>query len=338
MNKKRLLAPLLIGAMLGLGYLGYQRYQAAQAEDGQGLIAYGNVDIRQVDLGFRVGGRVNQLLVDEGDTVKAGQLLATLDDLPFQQELTLSNTELSAANATLSQLETGYRPQEIKVTEATVAEREVVLANLQIELARRESLLQQGSVTQQSYDDVKAKRDEAQARLKSAREQLALMQEGYRQEEIDKARAQVESAKVQQQIAMRRVDDTLLHAPSDGTVLTRALEPGAMALNGQTILTLSVDQPAWIRAYIAEPDLGKIHPGMAAEVFSDSNPDKPYHGQIGFIAAKAEFTPKNVETTDLRTQLVYRFRVVVEDANSGLRQGMPVTVVLGSPTAAAQRR
>ena len=124
-----------------------------------------------------------------------------------------------------------------------------------------------------------------------------------------------------------KVQDTVLASPSEGVVLTRAQEPGAILQTGTPVLTLSLKRPVWVRAYVDEPNLGRIHPGMKVQVFTDSRPEKPYSGQIGYISPRAEFTPKNVETAELRTSLVYRLRVVVEDADEGLRQGMPVTVL-----------
>jgi len=126
--------------------------------------------------------------------------------------------------------------------------------------------------------------------------------------------------------AQLRVEDTVLKSPSDGVVLTRAQEPGAILQAGTTVFTLSLQAPVWVRAYIEEPMLGRIHPGMKVQVYSDSAPGKPYAGTIGYISPRAEFTPKSVETSELRTSLVYRLRIVVEKPDEMLRQGMPVTV------------
>ncbi len=120
--------------------------------------------------------------------------------------------------------------------------------------------------------------------------------------------------------------DTAIAAPADGTILTRIREPGAIVGAGASVYTLALDRPVWVRAYVAEPDLGRVHPGQRALVYTDSRPDAPYPGQIGFVSPTAEFTPKSVQTTELRTDLVYRLRVVVGEPDDGLRQGMPVTV------------
>lgn len=330
MNRKALLLILIICLALGAAYLTWQQRNAETETAGgeQILTAFGNVDIRKVDLGFRVEGRLEQVYFEEGKAVKAGELVAILDDKPFEEEIALRKAELHSTQSDLERLQSGFRTQEIKVARAAVVERQVTLNNLQTELTRRQALVNEGAVSRQSFDDIKAKRDEALARLESVREELALMEEGFRKEDISRAQAQVESRKAQLQIAKTRLDDTRLFAPSSGTILIRVLEPGSIVRVGQTVMTLSRSDPAWVRAYVAEPDLGKIHPGMKAKIYTDSRPDQPYMGHIGFISPEAEFTPKNVETPELRTRLVYRFRVIVDNPDQGLRKGMPVTVKL----------
>ena len=328
MKKKLVLFALILCTVLGAVFYFWRQHNQEGTSEDRALTVFGNVDIRQVDLGFRVDGRVEQLFFDEGDFVKAGELIASLDSEPLAEEKALKRSELSSAQAELKRLQSGFRPQEIKIARATVVERQATLNNLQTEFKRREALVDSGSVSQQSFDDIKAQRDAAKARLVSAREQLALIEEGYRKEDIAKARAQVEAGKAQLQIANTRLNDTRLYAPSAGTIFTRVLEPGAIARSGQTVVALSLSDPAWVRAYIDEIDLGKIAPGMKAEIFIDSRPDQPYQGHVGFISPRAEFTPKNVETPELRTRLVFRFRVLVDNPDGGLRQGMPATVKL----------
>jgi HlyD family secretion protein len=183
-------------------------------------------------------------------------------------------------------------------------------------------------VSSQERDDAQARAREAVARLNSAREQLKLLESGFRVEEIAQSKAEVGRAEAALQAAELRLQDTVLQSPAEGVVLTRAQEPGAIVQPGATVLTVSLKQPVWVRAYIPEPDLGRVHPGLKVEVTTDTRREKPYRGQIGYISPRAEFTPKNVETPGLRTSLVYRLRVVVEDPDEGLRQGMPVTVRL----------
>jgi HlyD family secretion protein len=275
-----------------------------------------------------VSGRLKEVLKDEGDIVKAGETLARLDDEPYHREVEEARSQVGSLQARLSLVQTGNRPQEIAQARAVVHEREVTTANAERIFKREEELFASKTVAVQERDDAEATFKEAQARLNSAREQLNLLESGFRVEEIAQAKADVTRAEASLASAALRVEDTVLKAPSDGVVLTRAQEPGAILQIGTTVLTVSLQKPVWVRAYIEEPDLGRIHPGMNVQVYSDSNPGKPYQGKIGYISPRAEFTPKNVETTELRTSLVYRLRVVVENPDEGLRQGMPVTVRL----------
>lgn len=329
-TKKAVLLLLVLGIAAGAAWFASGRTipKAEHGEGAQGLTVYGNVDIRQVDLAFRVDGRLQTLAFEEGDVVQTGELAAALDPVPFEEEVAVRQAELAMAEAELQRLENGSRPQEIRAAEAAVTEREVSLANLEKEFDRRKALVDTGAVTRQSFDDIRARRDEARARRDSAQQELLLRKEGFRKEDIDKARAQAASRRAQLQMAQTRLDDTRLFAPSSGIVLTRVLEPGSIVRAGQAVLALSLSDPVWVRAYIPGPRLGNIHPGMKAVIHTDSRPDQPYYGHVGFISPEAEFTPKTVETPDLRTQLVYRFRIVVDNPDQGLRQGMPVTVLL----------
>jgi HlyD family secretion protein len=164
--------------------------------------------------------------------------------------------------------------------------------------------------------------------VKAAEAKLKLLESGFRTEEIAAADAKVEQAKAAHATAALRLQDTELKAPSDGVVLTRSLEPGAIVQAGATAISLSLENPVWVRAYVHERELGQVPPGTKVLLTTDSRPDKAFHGKVGFVSPRAEFTPKSVETPELRTSLVYRLRVVVEDSDGSLRQGMPVTVSL----------
>ena len=295
------------------------------------LVVYGNVDIREVNLGFRVSGKINEVLKDEGDPVKPGELVARLDDAPYVRQEEQARGQLMSLQAKLAELEAGYRKEEIAQARAGVEESKAALDNAERVFNRRRDLLKQKVATQQEFDDATAARDQAQARLNSVRANLTLQEAGYRKEDIAQARADAERAAAALAAAKISVADTDLKAPSVGVVITRALEPGTVVQAGATVLTVSLSEPIWVRAYLPEPELGKVHPGMKALVFTDSRPGKPYEGQVGFISPRAEFTPKSVETTDLRTGLVYRLRVVIPTADQELRQGMPVTVKLIGP-------
>ena len=289
---------------------------------------YGNVDIREANLGFRVAGRLTSVLKQEGDAVLAGETVARLDREPFQHETAEAQARVSAAQAQLKRLQAGPRVEEIAQARAVVSERKVSLANAKQIFERQAELLKNRTISEQERDDAEARYQEAEARFNSAREQLKLLEAGYRVEDIAAAKAEFERAEAALKGATLRLADTDLKAPEAGIVLTRAQEPGAVLPVGTTVLTLSLSEPVWVRAYVEEPDMGQVKPGMRVQVFTDSRPGTPYHGQIGYIASRAEFTPKSVETPALRTSLVYRVRVIVEDPDDQLKQGMPVTVRL----------
>jgi HlyD family secretion protein len=317
---------LAVAALALAGLAGWFFKARGAGAEPQALVLQGNVDIREVNLGFRVAGRIAEVARDEGDAVSAGDVIARLDAEPYRREAEEERGQAASLRARLQWLEAGNRPQEIAQAGALVREREVTSANAQRLFKRQEELFASKTVSVQDRDDAEARSREAEARLNSAREQLALLEAGFRLEEIAQARAELTRAEAALASAELRLSDTVLMAPSDGVVITRAQEPGAIVQAGATVLTVSLTRPVWVRAYIAEPNLGRVHPGMKVRVYTDSRPDKPYFGQIGYISPRAEFTPKNVETPELRTSLVYRLRVVVTNSDEGLRQGMPVTV------------
>jgi HlyD family secretion protein len=322
--KKRIM---MAGLILVLASAGFWLVKEKPWHRGEGgLVLYGNVDIREVNLGFRVAGKISEVTRDEGDSVAAGDVIARLDDDPYRREVAESRGQLAALRARVSLLEAGNRPQEIAQARALVREREVTATNAETVFKRQAELLASKAVSTQERDDAEAHYREADARLKSAQEQLALLEAGFRIEEITQAKADLTRAEAALSSAELRLQDTVLKSPSAGVVITRAQEPGAILPAGATVLTVCLNKPVWVRAYISETDLGHIHPGSKVEVYSDSRPGKPYAGQVGYISPRSEFTPKNVETAELRTSLVYRLRVVVENPDEGLRQGMPVTV------------
>ena len=290
------------------------------------LVLYGNVDIRQVDLGFRVSGRLAKMLFEEGDEVKTGELLAVLDKAPYKASLAIAQGQLLQAEANYAKLVHGSRPQEIEEARALAREQQAAFENADSTFIRQRNQLKVGSTSQQAYDDALTQRRETEALLKNALEALSLAEEGFRQEDIDAGRAARETAKAQLQSAKVDLQDTEIHSPSDGIILTRVREPGAIVAPQSIVYSLTLHKPVWIRAYASEPNLGRLKPGMQVLVFTDTNPDKPFKGQIGFISPQAEFTPKTVETTELRTDLVYRLRILADDPKGDLRQGMPVTV------------
>ena len=287
---------------------------------------YGNVDIRTVSPGFRVSGRLQSLNVDEGAVVKAGDLLGTLDDAPYRHALLKAEGVRDSAQAALSMMETGYRTEEIAQAKADVA-RNTAAAQFARQFYQRQSgLMQSKAISANDLENARNQRDQTEAALKAAQDKLMQLENGFRKEEIEQARGQLKQAEAAVAQAKLDLADTRLTAPADGTILTRAVEPGTILPAGSTVFTLSLTNPVWVRAYISERELGQAQPGRAVLLETDSRPGRPYHGHVGFVSPTAEFTPKSVETPALRTDLVYRLRIVVTDADPLLRQGMPVTI------------
>jgi HlyD family secretion protein len=317
---------LLVGALLLL--LAIAGLVIWRQRSGGELTLYGNVDIREVTLGFRVGGRVEKLLVDEGDVVQKGEEIARLDTTPLELERNEAKANTNALAARMALLRAGFRHEDIAQAAALVAERRSAAMNADQLLARQERLKGTGAVAERTYDDVRAARDQAHARLQAAERALEESHAGFRHQEVAEGEANAARAAALAAEAEQRLDDAVLRAPADGVVLTRAVEAGAILASGTPVFTISLTKPVWARVYVGEPDLGKLPPGTQVLLHTDARPGQPYHGQVGYVSPTAEFTPKNVETPDLRTALVYRARVIVADPDAALRQGMPVTVTL----------
>ncbi|MGO9170604.1 MAG: secretion protein HlyD [Rhodomicrobium sp.] len=327
MKSRRVFLLVLAGAAAIAGYWWYFLRPAPNAA----LVLQGNVEVRQVNLGFKVAGRIEKLDVDEGDVARAGQTLASLEKVYFDDALAQSRAQRDQMAANYAKLKAGNRPEEIAEARALVAEREATLTNARIILKRAQTLLNTPAGSQKAVDDGQAAERQADAQLNSAREALRLQEAGFRKEDIDLGKAQLGEREAAVLVAERNLTDADLIAPSNGTVLSRVREVGAIVAAGETVYVVSLTTPVWVRAYVSEPDLGRIHPGMEVQVKTDTPGAKTYLGRIGFISTAAEFTPKTVETTELRTSLVYRLRIVVDDDRGYLRQGMPVTVTTEPP-------
>lgn len=295
--------------------------------EGDGLTLYGNVDIREVEMAFRVPGRITEIPVDEGDRVEAGALLAVLDAAPVEDRVGEAEARIAEARANLARLENGNRAQDIAVARARVDAAQARMAEAQSDLDRREPLADAGAISRNQWEATQAEFRTAQAALTEARAALSLQREGARPEDIAAARARLASAEAARAATRTDLSDTRLLAASDGVIGTRAAEPGSLVQPGETVLTVSIDRPLRVRAYVAETDLSRIAPGMAVTVSADGNPAE-YTGRIGSISPRAEFTPRSVETEDLRTDLVYRVRIIVDNPDGALRQGQPVTVTI----------
>lgn len=326
----RRVAPLLLLAILGGGVAAYVRHTHG---DSAGLQFFGNVDIRQVQLAFHDTGRVLRLHVREGETVRAGQLLAELDPVRYESAAARAEAQVALQRAVLARLEAGSRPEEIAEVKARVRAAEAALKDAERRRDRTRQLAENDYASQQTLDDTVTAVDTAAANLDALRQACELAIQGPRKEDIAAARAQLAANEAALALARQEVADTRLYAPADGIIQNRVLEAGDMASPQTPVFTVALTDPVWVRAYVPETDLGRIFEGMAASVTTDSFPGKTYAGWVGYISPASEFTPKQVETTDLRTRLVYQIRVFVANPGNQLRLGMPATVrLVASPT------
>jgi len=327
-SKRRLLVLLLVLLAAGAAGFAYWHYERDEAKVADRLVLHGNVDIRQVELAFNASGRIDRILAAEGQRVSKGQLLAVLDTERLRRRLSEAEAQAASQRQIVARLEAGSRPEEIRKAQAEVQAARVNAANALAHYRRQQALVAQKFVAQQQLDDAKFALDAARARLQAGEEALRLIELGPRKEDIAAARATLAAAEAARAVAERDLQEGSLVAPSDGVIENRILEAGDMASPQKPVFTLALTTPLWIRAYVAEPDLGKIRIGARAEVSTDSYPELRERGWVGFISPTAQFTPKSVETKEVRTALVYQLRVFVCDPRQQLRLGMPATVVI----------
>jgi len=300
------------------------------------LTFYGNVETHTVNASFRVGGRIQELFFEEGDFVSEEDLLARLDSLPFEKDIDLAKAEKAVQEAGLNKLLKGSREAEVEQGKNIVQERSAMAYNLKQNLKRLEKLRRSGGISQQTLDDARSKYTAAMARLEASENQLSLLKEGFRKEDIAKQQAAVSVSDALYGKAQIALDDTSLYAPQSGRIVTKTMEKGAMINAGHTLYSISILKPVRIRAYIVQNKMGLVNIGDKVSISSDAAPQKLYYGHIAFISSVAEFTPKSVETAEVRNDLVYRMRIIVDENDNTtpekgypvLHQGMPVTIEL----------
>ena len=300
------------------------------------LVLHGNVDIRQVSLAFDGTGRVLELRANEGDRVKAGSVLGVLDTRTLALQAEQAAAQRNVQQQNLLRLRNGSRPQEVLQARSRLAAAQAEASRAAHELERLQAVAadtQGRGVSPQDLDRAKTNVQVAAARVEDQREALRLVELGPRSEDVAGGEAQLVATQAQMALLQHQISQGQLKAPADAVVRSRLLEPGDMATPQRPVFALALTDPKWVRVYVREVDLGRIHPGMAARVFTDSAPDHPIAGQVGYISSVAEFTPKSVQTQELRTSLVYEVRVLVADAMDALRLGQPATVriALGPP-------
>lgn len=323
--RSKLVAGIITVLLVGTGaYLWFIHRGQAPGD----LTLYGNVDLRQSSLAFNDSGRIDAVMVQEGDVIKKGDVIAVLDSSRLAPLLDEARAQLSAQEAVVARLHHGSRPEEIAQARANLAAARADDANARRVHERIKSLEKKSMASIQDVDAAKAAMDVANARVEVASKALQLSIAGPRKEDIAQAEAQLKAIESRVTLLARQLQDAKLVAPVDGIVYARLMEPGEMATPQRPVISLAVTDPKWVRAYVGETNLGRIHSGMAATIKVDAFPGREFSGWIGYISPVSEFTPKTIETEQLRTSLVYEVRVFVKDPNNVLRLGMPATVVL----------
>ena len=288
----------------------------------------GHMEATETDLSFKVSGLIEYIFFQEGDWVKSGQKTAGLEAKDLRDELDRARANMLAAKANLAKQEAGYRPQEIKEAEAQVGKTKADLDNKKIESERYENLLKRKVVAAQTRDKFQADYLMAKENHKSALEEYSLRQEGYRVEDIDKAREDYKAALAALELAQTRLGYATISSPVNGVVLVRPMEPGMTAAVGSPVLTLGDMDNIYFEGYIPETDLAKVKFGMKAYVTTDAYPGKQYPAWVSFINSKAEFTPKTVETFKELVTLVYRTKIRAQNLDYDLKPGMPAEAVI----------
>lgn len=331
-KKLRLLIPLLVIAVA----IGIWLWQGTSGpSDSENLKLYGNVDLREVALAINGYGRIAEMLVQEGEAVHKGQLLARLDSDRLQALADRAKAQVEAQQAILGSMLAGSRPEDISRANAELAAAEAQAKDAARTAKRLQTLSKQDLASRQQADNATSQATATAQHAKAAGQLARLAKQGPRHEDIDAAHAQLKALEAQLVLAKKELQDANLYAPSDGIIRNRVLEPGDMANPQRPVYALALTDPLWVRAYISETDLGRVRPGMTAEITTDTFPGKQYRGWVGYISPTAEFTPQSVQTEEMRTQLVYQVRVFVCNPQNELRLGMPATVEISLQQAQA---
>ena len=337
-KRLRIIIPLLV--LIGIGIFVYDHFK--NSPDGSALRISGNIEVTETQMSFKVPGRLEERLVDEGDPVRVGQPLARLEKTDQKIAVAQADANLAYARAVLAELEAGSRSQEIETAraefdKAVAAEKSAVvrLDQAKADVERYSVLYREGGVSKRmfetyttQFETARNSRDEALSRIRLAREQLDLRMIGPRRETLDQAGAKVKAAEEALNQARQQLDSTEITSPLDGVVLSNSAEAGEYLNPASPVVTLGEIARPWLRAYINEKDLGRIQLRQQVSVTSDSFPGKIYPGKVTFISDQAEFTPKTVQTFEERVKLMYRIKIDLENPDNELKPGMPADAVI----------
>ncbi len=328
---------LLAALMAGVAYFFiFQR----KGEEDYTLRVSGNIETTEVDVGFKISGRIIQLYVREGDWVEKGKTIAQLDDEDLRQRVELARATLRSSQARLEKLLAGSRPEEIREAEASVQQAQFDYENKKTQYDRMKILFEGRVIPKETLENAETRFKVAKAALEGAIETYKKIKEGPRKEDIEEGRAQVEQAKASLKLAETQLSYTLLQAPIAGIVLVKSAEVGEVVNPGTSILTLADLTNVWLRAYIPETELSRVKWGQEVIVTTDLYPRKEYKGRISFISSQSEFTPKQIQTEKERVTLVYRIKVDIPNPSGELKPGMPADgrILLGPEIRSSGKR
>jgi HlyD family secretion protein len=300
---------------------------AGKGDDGVLRLA-GHIEATETDLGFKVPGKIAAIHFQEGQEVRAGEVVAELESHDLHDEVKAAQARLDSLRANLAKLEAGYRPQEVREAQAAVAQAQADYDDKARDFRRMQNLFQRQTVSASTRDKAEAAFLMAKEALRRARENHDLLKSGYRTEDIEAARADCRQARFSLELARTRLGYATITAPVTAVVLARPVEPGHVTAVGATVLTLGDLDHAYFEGYIPETDLARVRYRQKAEVTTDTYPGKRYPAWVSYIAAKAEFTPKSVETFKERVTLVYRTKIRMDNQSHELKPGMPAEAVI----------
>ncbi|WP_336151516.1 HlyD family efflux transporter periplasmic adaptor subunit [Acinetobacter ursingii] len=326
--KKSVILTILVVLIIALAFVAYWYWNKDKSSE-QELTLYGNVDIRQVSLAFEQAGRIQRLNVQEGDQVQQGQILAELntDALDIQKQQAQAQLNVQKQAVIAQQVVT--RPEQITQAKAQLASAQAQLEKATKDVQRLQSLSNSTAgqaMSQQELDFARASQKTAAATVKEQQANLVLLEKGARAEDRAATKAQFDVSQANLNLIEYQLSQSVLRSPVNAVVRARLQEVGDMTTAQKVVYTLALTDPKWLRVYANEQQLGLIKMGNQAQIFRDSQPNQPISGKIGYISSVAEFTPKTVQTEDIRTTLVYEVRVYVNDPHDQLKMGQPVTV------------
>jgi HlyD family secretion protein len=322
MMKRIIPIVILLAVAVAVGVYYYTRLTVKKASDHE-IALSGNIEAHESLVGFKVPGRIVELPVEEGQQVAQDALLARLDDADYKQRVCIDEATVRVRESNLALTLAGTREQETRAAQQTMIDAEADLEEKKLDNERAQQLFAKDEVSAQERDLAVTALKRAEAIYKAAQQRYNEAVEGSRKEDIAIARANLNEANAGLGLSQVNLSYTVLRAPSAGVVTVRQAELGEVVEPGSPVVTLADLDHIWLRAYIAETDLGRITWGQDATITTDTYPGKQYHGRISFISSAAEFTPKSVQTYKERVTLVYRIKIDIDNPNHELKPGMP---------------